>query len=124
MALSNGFFSRLCRPTVRKGSAFPVVPYLESSEAPPRDTGGVASEEQNRGPESRRLSALGGGQAAVDKLNVVLFVLACAIGSQAIAQEPVASPAPAPKISAQQTLKLPVIAIDYRADATKPLPAL
>ena len=27
-------------------------------------------------------------------------------------------------ISAQQTLKLPTIAIDYRADATKPLPAL
>ena len=29
---------------------------------------------------------------------------------------------PSPMISAQQTLKLPAIAIDYRADATKPLP--
>jgi HAE1 family hydrophobic/amphiphilic exporter-1 len=40
------------------------------------------------------------------------------------AQEPVPSPASTWAISAQQTLKLPVVAADYRADADKPLPPL
>src|SRR5688572_29182109 len=44
--------------------------------------------------------------------------------SPSLAQDSAPSPTPAPMISAQQTMKLPVIAIDYRADATKPLPAL
>ena len=125
MALSNGLFSRLCRRTLRKGLAFPAVPGFESSEATPREIGGVASGKRDRGPESRRLSALCGGRAAFHLLNVLSVLLVTAgAASQTAAQEPVASPTPSPMISAQQTLKLSTIAIDYRADATKPLPAL
>ena len=41
-----------------------------------------------------------------------------------LAQEPTASPRPSPMVSAQQTLKVPAVAIDYRADANQPLPPL
>jgi outer membrane protein len=43
--------------------------------------------------------------------------------SQALAQTP-PSPSPSPMISAQQTLKVPAIAVDYRANVNQPLPAL
>ena len=125
MALSNVLFSRLGRSTFRKGSAFPAVPDFESSEATRRNNGGTASAERARGPARPRLSALCGGKAALHALNVLLFLLVTAgAASLTAAQEPVASPTPSPVISAQQTLKVPTIAIDYRADATKPLPAL
>jgi HAE1 family hydrophobic/amphiphilic exporter-1 len=51
----------------------------------------------------------------------LVFVLA---NSNAFAQESSAPPSPSPGVSAQQTLKAPTVAIDYRADANKPLPAL
>ncbi|MFZ0750901.1 MAG: efflux RND transporter permease subunit [Pyrinomonadaceae bacterium] len=58
------------------------------------------------------------------KTLIIASALMLMAAHRGLAQEPVASPTPAPMISAQQTLKLPTIAIDYRADATKPLPAL
>jgi outer membrane protein TolC len=51
-----------------------------------------------------------------------LIGLVLAFNSLILAQEPTASPTPV--VSAQQTLKVPVVAIDYRADAGKPLPPL
>ncbi|HEV8588332.1 MAG TPA: TolC family protein, partial [Pyrinomonadaceae bacterium] len=54
----------------------------------------------------------------------LLVVLLCLATAKVSAQEPKPSPTPSPVISAQQTLKLPAVAIDYRADANKPLPAL
>ena len=54
-------------------------------------------------------------------LIALLFGLA---SSKVFAQEPAPSPAPSPMVSAQQTLKVPTVAIDYRADANQPLPAL
>ena len=102
MVLSGNLFSRLCRITLRKGFAFPARLSLESSEAAPR-------------------GRQGGAAFGLPKVLFVLLVVA--VGALPIlAQEPVASPSPA--ISAQQALKLPVIAIDYRADAAKPLPSL
>ncbi|HEY3105157.1 MAG TPA: efflux RND transporter permease subunit, partial [Pyrinomonadaceae bacterium] len=58
------------------------------------------------------------------KTIIIAFVLLLLSGHRGSAQEPTASPTPSPVISAQQTLKLPAVAIDYRADANKPLPAL
>jgi outer membrane protein len=49
------------------------------------------------------------------------FVFALA-SSNAFAQQPAASPTP--MVSAQETLKAPLVAIDYRADANQPLPPL
>lgn len=53
-----------------------------------------------------------------------LIVLVLAFNSLTLAQEPTASPNPSPVVSAQQTLKVPMVAIDYRADASQPLPPL
>jgi outer membrane protein TolC len=50
------------------------------------------------------------------------LVLAFA-NSTTLAQTP-ASPSPSPTISIPQTLKVPAVAIDYRADAQQPLPPL
>jgi len=58
------------------------------------------------------------------KTFIIAFALTLLAAHQGFAQEPVASPTPSPVISAQQTLKLPSITVNYRADATKPLPAI
>ncbi len=56
---------------------------------------------------------------------VWLIALVFALASpNAFAQEPVPAPTSSPMVSAQQTLKVPSIAIDYRADANQPLPSL
>jgi len=44
--------------------------------------------------------------------------------SKVFAQEPAPSPASSPMVSAQQTPKVSTVAIDYRADANRPLPEL
>src|SRR5438552_5997068 len=124
MASSFDLHLRLGRRTVRKGSAFPAGPLFESGEATPRKIRGVASNELENSPESRRLSALCCGRAAALRYSIpltlllaaVLFVLTPAV----LAQDP--SPASSPMVSAQQTLKVPTVAIDYRADANQPLP--
>jgi len=54
-------------------------------------------------------------------LIALVFALA---NSNAFAQEPAPSPVPSPMVSAQQTLKVPTVTIDYRADANQPLPVL
>jgi HAE1 family hydrophobic/amphiphilic exporter-1 len=51
----------------------------------------------------------------------ILFVLAPRLAS---AQEATAAPSPSPLVSAEQTLKVPAVAIDYRSDANQPLPQL
>lgn len=51
-----------------------------------------------------------------------LIALVLAFNSATLAQEPTASPTPT--VSAQQALKVPAVAIDYRADASQPLPPL
>jgi HAE1 family hydrophobic/amphiphilic exporter-1 len=55
------------------------------------------------------------------KTIIIAFILVLFATHQTFAQEPAASPAPAPTLSAQQ-LRLSAIAVDFRADANK-LPA-
>jgi len=52
-------------------------------------------------------------------LSALLLALA---SPNAVAQEP--KPAPSPMVSAQQNLKMPTVAVDYRADVNQPLPSL
>ena len=129
MTTMSEWFSRLCRRTLRKGFAFPSSVALESGEATPRTSGGVASKKvQAQCPESRRLSARCGGRAAYVlrkmslSLSLVFGVGLCSLG--ALAQEPSASPSPTPVISTQELLKVPSVAVDYRANPNKPLPSL
>ncbi|HYT50367.1 MAG TPA: hypothetical protein VEL78_08255, partial [Pyrinomonadaceae bacterium] len=51
----------------------------------------------------------------------IVFCLALT-NSAALAQTP--SPSPSPGISAEQSLKVPTIATDYRANPSQPLPPL
>ena len=55
--------------------------------------------------------------------SLVVLVLALA-SSNAFAQEPAPAPTASPMVSAQQSLRVPSVAIDYRADANQPLPPL
>src|SRR3977135_2639087 len=105
MAPSVDLLLRLCRSTVRKGSAFPAGTGCESREATPREIRGIAA--------GRRYSI-----SITFSLAAILFGLTPAM----LAQQPTASPSP--MVSAQQTLTVPTIAIDYRADANRPLPEL
>jgi outer membrane protein TolC len=117
---------RLSRHAVRKGSAFPALTLFESSEATPRAIRGVASSDGNRLPESRRLSEVCCGRAAVPRCSVqialllaaVLFALTPAVSAQD------AAVSPSPTGSAQQSPKVPTVATDFRADANQPLPPL
>jgi HAE1 family hydrophobic/amphiphilic exporter-1 len=119
---------RLCRSTVRKGSAFPAPLGLESGEATPREIRGAASEELENSPESRRLSAMccgGAGRIQRSVYCALLFAaMLCALPALTSAQEPNAGPSPSPMVSTEQTMKVPAIAIDYRANAGRPLPTL
>jgi HAE1 family hydrophobic/amphiphilic exporter-1 len=126
MALEIDAVLRLCRRVVRKGSAFPALTQFEFSEAAPRGIRGVASEEPGSGSESRRLSALGRGTAAIPRLAISL-VFAWALVLSALTAVPaqgLAYPSPSPAVSAQQDLKVPTVAIDYRANPSRPLPPL
>jgi HAE1 family hydrophobic/amphiphilic exporter-1 len=53
--------------------------------------------------------------------SLIALVIALA-NSNALAQDAV--PSPSPLVSAQQDLKLPAVAVDYRADINQPLPSL
>ncbi|HEV8138677.1 MAG TPA: efflux RND transporter permease subunit, partial [Pyrinomonadaceae bacterium] len=58
------------------------------------------------------------------KTTIIAFVFVLWAAHGTLAQDPVASPTPSPVISAQQNWKLPIVAVDFRADANKPLPPL
>lgn len=76
-----------------------------------------------RGAQSRFFSVTSARTSASSAVNLVLTVTAlCLFAQHAQAQQPgvVATPSPSP----EQSLKLPAIAIDYRANAGKPLPSL
>jgi outer membrane protein len=53
-----------------------------------------------------------------------LIVLVLAFTNSLTLAQTTVSPSPTPLVSAQQTLKVPAVAIDYRADASQPLPQL
>ncbi len=126
MVLSVDLLLRLCRRPLRKGSAFPALTLSEFSEAAPREMRGAASKDVESRPESRRLSAVGRGTAAIPRLSIqITFALAVfltALTPAVWAQTP--SPSPSPMVSAQETLKVPAVAIDFRANANEPLPSL
>jgi outer membrane protein TolC len=126
MMLSFDLVLRLCRRPVRKGFAFPALPEFRSSEAPPREIRGAASEEMKGHLESHRLYAMWRGRAADFSVYRLLLLAAIifALTPLTFAQEPNASPSPSPVVSAEETMKVPAIAVDYRANASKPLPSL
>jgi outer membrane protein TolC len=61
------------------------------------------------------------GFPATIGFSMILVIASVALGQQ-VAQTPANSASPA--VSAQQTVKVPAIAVDYKADARSPLPAL
>lgn len=118
MLLSQNLVSRLCRGTWRKAFGFPAAIGIESSEATPRGNRGVASEGLEACPESHRLSAMCGGKAARSFLfaSSLLFMF---LTTSAFGQAPTSSPA-----SSTTDMKVPAIAVDYRADTNRPMPSL
>jgi len=60
----------------------------------------------------------------VPVLALLLALVISLAGSNARAQGSGMSPSPSPAVPAQQTLKLPTVAVDYRANANQPLPEL
>jgi len=112
---------RLRRRTVRRGFAFPSVQKKILSEAAPR-RGGVASRFlEGSGSERLSLSTLCGGRAAVGAIHLILagalLLTSIATGS---AQQPAASPTP----GVVPAPNLPLVAKDFRASASRPLPDL
>jgi HAE1 family hydrophobic/amphiphilic exporter-1 len=140
MTLSNDLFSRLWRTTWRTASGFPATIGWELGEATLRRIRSGASEEWGWVPESRRLSArcgtkgtvisgVCGGKSALSLwqrsigLSAALVVVCASVAfGQQVAQTPANSPSPA--VSAQQTVKVPAIAVDYKAATNSPLPSL
>jgi mono/diheme cytochrome c family protein len=69
--------SRLCRSTVRKGSAFPACPVSELEAMPGESMRGAASQSENRKRSERQsLSALCCGKAAIRASVVVVMLTA------------------------------------------------
>ncbi|HEX3232435.1 MAG TPA: TolC family protein [Pyrinomonadaceae bacterium] len=117
MSLSRDLFLRLCRSTLRKGFAFPAAWGIES-EATPRGLRGAASKEKIVSPESRRLSAVCGGKAASKSVLAPLLLLVV-LTMPVFGQMPTSSPA-----ASAPDMKVPAIAVDFRADARRPMPSL
>ena len=118
MLLSRDSFWRLCRSTLRKGFAFPVGSDFGSGEAMPRGIRGIASKEKIAGTEGRRLSAMGGGKAAIPSLLTALFLftlLTMPVFGQTASSSPLAS---------KPDTQMPAIAVDFRADSRRPMPSL
>ena len=122
MALSDHLLLRLCRSTVRKGFAFPGMIQIKASEAKPRKVRGGASKELEGLPESRRLSALCCGKAAMPSVQIFFSLAALLVvaTTTALAQDP----SPTPGVSAPQSMQVPAVAVDYRADTKSPMPSL
>jgi outer membrane protein len=130
MMLSDDLFSRLRRSTLRKASGFSAMTGLESGEATLRRIGSGASEKKKDGwTESQRLFAVCGAKGALSSARRTIglaggLLIGCAsvaVGQQ-VAQTPAKAPTPA--VSAQQAIKVPAIAVDYKADTKSPLPSL
>jgi len=76
-----------------------------------------------RGTQRKFFSVISARTSASSAVSLILTITAlCAFVPHARAQQPgiVASPSPTP----EQTMKVPAIAVDYRANASKPLPSL
>jgi HAE1 family hydrophobic/amphiphilic exporter-1 len=58
------------------------------------------------------------------KIFLIAIALVLFSGQRSLAQDANASPSPLPAVSTQPTPKLSAIAVDYHADANKPLPSL
>src|SRR4051812_42229559 len=72
---------------------------------------------------ARRRAAAATASLLGHMFKVILIALVLFLFSQhAIAQEP--TPLPIPIVSPQQQLSVPPIAVDYRADITRPMPPL
>jgi HAE1 family hydrophobic/amphiphilic exporter-1 len=130
MMLSDDLFSRLWRSTWRKAFGFPATIGLELGEATLRRIGSGASGKKKGGwTESQRLSAVGCAKGALSLARrtiglaggLVIVFVSVAVGQQVV-QPPAKSPTPA--VSAQQTITVPAIAVDYKADTRSPLPSL
>src|SRR5256712_13196924 len=75
---------------------------------------------RSRGGKGERFSATSAEPSASSAVKFLLLAaLLCVLNASAQAQEP--SPTPSPQ---QQTLSVPSVATDYRANPTKPLPPL
>src|SRR5882762_9423353 len=80
---------------------------------------------QRRSPSDKSLGYF--QMSAARTMPMLAFLISLLLGlpsSKVFAQESAPSPAPSPMVSAQQTLKVPTVAIDYRADANRPLTEL
>ncbi len=76
-----------------------------------------------RGTRRKLFSATSAQTSASSAVNCLVTIAALfALSTYAHAQEPTAAPSPPP--IKEQTLKVPAVAIDYRANASKPLPML
>src|SRR5262249_35912441 len=85
----------------------------------PRPNRGAAAEEIRTGPESHRLSARCCGQAAVrSSISLGLVLLLLSLTSIAFGQQTSQS------TSTSQDANVPAIAVDYRADTSRPMPSL
>jgi HAE1 family hydrophobic/amphiphilic exporter-1 len=98
MTLSDDLFSRLWRSTWRIASGFPATIGWELGEA------------------------LSQWQRSIGLSAALIVVFASVAFGQQVAQTPANSPSPA--VSAQQTVKVPAIAVDYKTATNPPLPSL
>ncbi len=107
------------------GTIIQVEPVERATEggAVARLLGRALNRERSRKrPPSRSGYCLSASRTSLMLTALIVLVLAFT-NSLTLAQTTV-SPSPTPLVSAQQTLKVPAVAIDYRADASQPLPQL
>jgi len=128
MRLLDRFISRLWRSTWR-ASGFPWANVFKPSEATLRQIRSGASEGWARAPVSQRLTArccakgtLSLSPNSIGLASALMLMFASVAVSQQVAQTPANSPSPV--VSAQQTVKVPAIAVDYKGDTSSPLPSL
>src|SRR5882724_12596363 len=74
----------------------------------------------------RFFSATSARTSATSAVNLLLAIAALVLvtSPRSFAQEATPSPSPSPTVSAQPTISVPTVAVDYRADANQPLPPL
>ena len=79
-----------------------------------------------RGAQRSLFSAISARTSAASAVNLLVTVAAVLLitSPRAFGQESIALPSPSPVVLTQQNLNVPTVAIDYRADANQPLPAL
>src|SRR5882724_4470452 len=74
----------------------------------------------------RFFSATSARTSATSAVNLLLAIAALVLvtSPRSFAQEATPSPSPSPTVSAQPTISVPTVSIDYRANANQPLPTL